>query len=277
MLPISLLTMLTDSLFWIGLGSALVLIILIGCRIVIDFPGLLDDNIVHIVKEVNNEVESFRHSKIIKDNERENDASYQDIHQLQHVFVNGTHHKQSKSVNHFLPLKSNQKSLLLQSSRQSSASAITNTHTLEPEIQSIDQDKDRTPHKTKAPSPSYSLGINYNTWTSRANSDFSMSCVSSSDSSTTARSVSASSKVYEDNVARIQVNNRGDINIVIKNQENTENISISIDLPRTELGTSSQEVHEDMVTNTSDHVHYKAEGVQCDLYQTKQEHLNRYC
>eukprot|EP00092_Neocalanus_flemingeri_P029562 GFUD01032108.1.p1 GENE.GFUD01032108.1~~GFUD01032108.1.p1 ORF type:complete len:278 (+),score=53.53 GFUD01032108.1:144-977(+) len=44
--------MLLDCMLWLGLGTVGVVLILLGCRLVMDFPGLLDWNILQVFKEI---------------------------------------------------------------------------------------------------------------------------------------------------------------------------------------------------------------------------------
>ena len=43
--------MLLDSILWFGLATLAVVFILMGCRLVIDFPGLLEGNLVQVFNE----------------------------------------------------------------------------------------------------------------------------------------------------------------------------------------------------------------------------------
>jgi hypothetical protein len=43
--------MLLDCILWFGLATMAVVFILMGCRLVIDFPGLLEGNVVQVFKE----------------------------------------------------------------------------------------------------------------------------------------------------------------------------------------------------------------------------------
>eukprot|EP00092_Neocalanus_flemingeri_P102545 GFUD01131172.1.p1 GENE.GFUD01131172.1~~GFUD01131172.1.p1 ORF type:complete len:246 (+),score=48.00 GFUD01131172.1:144-881(+) len=44
--------MLLDCMLWLGLGTVGVVLILLGCRLVMDFPGLLEWNILQVFKEI---------------------------------------------------------------------------------------------------------------------------------------------------------------------------------------------------------------------------------
>ena len=74
--------MITDTLLLFGFAVALVLLILVGCKVMIDFPGLLDGNIVHVLKEINADEESFKQATYPKNYKNETCRSDQDMQQL---------------------------------------------------------------------------------------------------------------------------------------------------------------------------------------------------
>jgi len=55
--------MILDCVLWIGLVTAVVVFILLGCRLVIDFPGLLEGNVVHAFKQVSVDQEALKEEK----------------------------------------------------------------------------------------------------------------------------------------------------------------------------------------------------------------------
>ena len=61
--------MLLDCILWFGLATMAVVFILMGFRLVIDFPGLLEGNVVQVFKE----------SKDYKEEPFENENKYRAI------------------------------------------------------------------------------------------------------------------------------------------------------------------------------------------------------
>ena len=65
--PLCRLTMLPDCMLWLGLTTACILFILLGCKLLIDFPGLMEGDIGHACVEDDQDEDSIQEVVAIKD------------------------------------------------------------------------------------------------------------------------------------------------------------------------------------------------------------------
>ena len=230
--------MITDSVLLVGLAVALVLLILVGCKTVIDFPGLLDRNIIHVFKDLKVEEESIKQIKVIKNYTYDQEVTKRETPDKNNERLI----KQSASQNIEKKLPDSQKNVITIHKQQNSNS---------PAIA-------QSPHLRTTNNPS-SISI------------------TSSDASTTSLDNCLPGSVYSaavDNVTKIKVI-RGEVNIVIKKQKHKENFSINIDFPGKDASKPPIEIINNPSEIGHDTTE-REEMVQCDFYQTK-EHINRHC
>ena len=273
----TIIIMLTDSLLLVGLAVAIVLLILVGCKIVIDFPGLLDGNIVHTFKQINADEEVFKNIKVIENCTPQScrlDLGLHELTDISEIRRPETVAIQVETLYPDFPQTATQEESVDEAGIQS---RINETRQESPDKDSATHIK----HKERKPQelhnnmkiPNKHQNIRAPDSKQRTPVGHSSFSISSPDTSTTSSPHSKSRcKVTQINIIR------GKVNIVIKSQPHKENYSINIDFPGDDV-SKPYEPPEDMINNPSETGHddtEREEMVQCQFYQTK-EQINRHC
>ena len=254
-----LITMLTDSLLLVGLAVAIVILILVGYKIVIDFPGLLDGNIVHIFKEINADEEVFKNIKVIKnlDLPELTDNSEKRTPNTVEIEVEPSYPA--------YPQTRTQEGSVVTSRITESSQETPDIHGATPM-----KHKDR-----KIPELHKNMKIINKHQNFKSQEPSKRTPFSSPDTSKPSL-ISSMPKSWGKH-AQINITS-GEVNIVIKSQKQNENFSISIDFPGEDVSKQS-EPHKEMINNTSETGQDSTERedrVQCQYHQTK-EQINRHC
>ena len=265
-----LMTMLTDSLLLVGLAVAIVLLILVGCKIVIDFPGLLDGNIVHIFKEINAEEEVFKNIKVIKN---------LDLPELTEISEKRTPKTVEIEVEPSYPAYPQTNTQEKSFDETGLASRITESRQKTPDIHSAIpmKNKDREIPELHKNIKFINKHQNFKSAKPSKRTPTGSSTFLFSSPDTTTTSLSRSMPKSCSKLAQINIIS-GEVNIVIKSQKQKENFSISIDFPGEDVSKQS-EPHKEMINNPSETSHDSADRedrAQCQYHQTK-EHINRHC
>ena len=266
--------MLLDCIFWVGLTTAGVVFILLGCRLVIDFPGLLELD-VKTFKEINATEDSFASVKVTKDcacnvsrssiyhldNSGESTVpsisparqSYKEDEPSRPLMTGPRLQRQSnvtaplvkrpfggpvKLSNTSRPVANKSDIAIIVTSQPQSSKLV-------PTQPPTEQSSAASPAADPAPTVGHRM------------------------------SKTVTCRVVTGQVTRIQVHS-DTVSILIKTQEHGPDFSINIDISEEDL---SYKDHVERVTVVSEDVPVAndvPEAAQCDLYQTK-ENDNRHC